>query len=562
MLPAERRQRAAEAREYGTSEVRRATLGVHEPEGELFRGIPAIGSGAQVCERLVVLGAPASTRPPFDIVPPMTRRTVHTVVGCLFGGLLAAAPAAAQDQGAPRNIVFIFTDDQRFDGLGLRNPYFETPRLDRLAEQGILFENAFVTTSLCSPSRASILSGLYAHTHQVLDNSTAMPPDLATFPVGLQAAGYETAFVGKWHMGGASDDPRPGFEHWVSFRGQGPYTDPTLNVNGVRTGHQGYTTDLLTDFAVDFLRAGHERPFLLYLSHKAVHAPFTPADRHRGVYRDRGYVRPASMADTDANYEGKPDWVRRQRNSWHGVDGMYNGGTDFDTFVQEYAEALMAVDDSVGRVVDTLDELGLLESTLLVFMSDNGFQFGEHGLIDKRTMYEASIRVPLIVHCPDLFEGGQRRSEMLLNIDIAPTFLEAGGAPIPETMHGRSFHGLLTGSTTEWRDTFLYEYFWERAFPQTPTVIGVRGDRYKLMRFHGVWDRYELYDLQTDPDEMHNLLGGIRLETQAGTIDRQIIARADPQVAGVFEQLSRRLDQALVDTGALDEPTWLGTPRR
>ena len=265
------------------------------------------------------------------------------------------------------------------------------------------------------------------------------------------------------------------------------------------------------------------------------------------------------MADTEANYRGKPDWVRTQRDSWHGVDGMYGGRVDFDQFVEEYAEALMAVDDSVGRVVDTLDDLGLLDSTLLVFMSDNGFQFGEHGLIDKRTMYEASIRVPLIVHCPELFAGGQRRSEMLLNIDIAPTLLEAGGAPIPETMHGRSFQGLLTGASSEWRDAFLYEYFWERAFPQTPTVLGVRGDRYKLMRFHGIWDAYELYDLETDPDEMNNLLGDIRLETQALAIDRQIAARADPAIATLFANLSRRLDEILAETGALDEPTWLGT---
>ena len=215
----------------------------------------------------------------------------------------------------------------------------------------------------------------------------------------------------------------------------------------------------------------------------------------------------------------------------------------------------------IAMMAATLDELGLLDSTLLVFMSDNGFQFGEHGLIDKRTMYEASIRVPLIVHCPDLFAGG-RRPEMVLNIDVAPTLLEAGGARVPDTMHGRSFLGLLTGEASGWRDAFLYEYFWERAFPQTPTVLGVRGDRYKLMRFHGVWDRYELYDLETDPGEMRNLLGDIRLETQAGTIDRQIAQRADPEVAALFQRLSRRLDDLLAETGALDEHTWRGAAGR
>ena len=468
----------------------------------------------------------------------------------------SAGDDGSQDADRRRNIVFILTDDQRFDALGLLNDYFRTPNLDRLAEAGVLFENAFVTTSLCSPSRASILSGQYAHAHQVLDNSTRMPQDIPTFPQGLQAAGYETAFVGKWHMGGASDDPRPGFDHWVSFRGQGPYTNPTLNINGTRSETPGYTTDLLTDHAVEFIRRDHDRPFLLYLSHKAVHAPFTPAERHAGAYVDTRYPRPASMADTGANYAGKPAWVPAQRDSWHGVDGMYDGRTDFNRFVREYAEALMAVDDSVGRVVGALRDEGLLESTLLVFTSDNGFQFGEHGLIDKRTMYEASIRVPLIVHCPELFDGGVRRPEMILNIDFAPTFLEAARAPIPAAMHGRSFHGLLDGTSDDWRDAFLYEYFWERAFPQTPTVLGVRGDRYKLIRFHGVWEPYELYDLEADPHEMRNLLGGVRVETQAGTVDRQISQRAAPEVAEVFAGLMERLTAILRETGALDEPTW------
>lgn len=302
------------------------------------------------------------------------------------------------------------------------------------------------------------------------------------------------------------------------------HTNPTLNVNGTRSETPDYTTDLLTDHAVEFIRRDHDRPFLLYLSHKAVHAPFTPAERRAGAYVDTRYPRPASMADTDANYAGKPAWMRAQRNSWHGVDGMYDGRTDFNRFVREYAEALMAVDDSVGRVVDALRDEGLLDSTLLVFTSDNGFQFGEHGLI--------------------------------VNIDFAPTFLEAASAPIPQAMQGRSFHGLLDGTAEEWRDAFLYEYFWELAFPQTPTVLGVRSDRYKLIRFHGVWEPYELYDLEADPHEMHNLLGDVQVETQAGTVDRQILQRAAPEVAEVFADLMERLTAILRETGALDEPTW------
>ncbi|MCH8333558.1 sulfatase-like hydrolase/transferase, partial [Candidatus Sumerlaeota bacterium] len=235
--------------------------------------------------------------------------------GLCLGGLLMSAIASstlAQERGsARRNIIFILVDDQRYDALSyVDNAYFRTPHLDELARGGILFENAFVTTSLCSPSRASILTGQYAHKHQVLNNSTPLQPGTPTFPAELQKAGYETAFIGKWHMGGSSDAPRPGFDHWVSFRGQGVYTDPVFNINGERENREGYITDLLTDYAEEFIRRPRDKPFLLYLSHKAVHSPFTPAERHLDAYKDRDYPRPASMTDTEENYLGKPDWVR------------------------------------------------------------------------------------------------------------------------------------------------------------------------------------------------------------------------------------------------------------
>lgn len=468
------------------------------------------------------------------------------------------AGAQTTESTKKRNIVFILIDDQRFDALGSINDFFETPNLDKLAAGGIFFENAFVTTSLCSPSRASFLTGLYAHTHQVLDNRTRLAPEIPTFPQELQKAGYETAFIGKWHMGGSSDAPRPGFDRWVSFRGQGVYVDPTLNVDGERIEREGYITDLMTDYAEEFIAADHEKPFCLYLSHKAVHAMFVPAERHKGSYDGREYPWPDSMDDTEENYRGKPEWVRRQRDSWHGVDGMYNRTVDFAQFTRDYAETLRAVDESVGRVVAALESEGLLQSTLIVFTSDNGFQFGEHGLIDKRTMYEASIRIPLIAHCPELFAGGQRRKEMILNIDFAPTFIELAGGAIPDSMQGRSFYGLLSGESREWREAFLYEYFWERAFPQTPTVLGVRTDRYKLIRFHGVWDRYELYDLRGDPDEMNNLLADMEVRADALSVDYLISRRASPELKGLFTDLSGRLNGILRETGALAEPTWLG----
>lgn len=473
--------------------------------------------------------------------------------------IVAAVSATAAD--TQRNIVFILIDDQRFDALGMLNPYFDTPHLDALAANGVLFENAFVTTSLCSPSRASILTGQWAHSHGVLDNRTPLPSVLPTFPKRLQEADYETAFIGKWHMGGSSDAPRAGFDRWVSFRGQGVYYDPTFNVDGEQVKLEGYTTDLITDYAVDFLEAQDDSPFMMYVSHKAVHDNFSPAQRHKDSYAERPYPKPSTFADTDENYAGKPDWVREQRPTWHGVDGLYNNRDTFDEFTKRYAEAMRAVDDSVGRIVASLEKKGLLESTLLVFTSDNGFQFGEHGLIDKRTMYEASIRVPLIVHCPELFEGGQRRKQMVLNTDFFPTFLDAVGLDTPDTVQGQTFWDVLQDSSATGREAWLYTYFWERSFPQTPTVLGVRTDRYKFMQFHGIYDRYELYDLEKDPDETTNLLANVVTTTEAGRLGARVRgADIDDATKDLFFDLERKLQAELKRLGCAPEPNWRPTP--
>ncbi len=439
----------------------------------------------------------------------------------------------------PRNVIFILTDDHRFDFMGFTGkvPWLRTPNMDRLAREGAWFRNAFVTTSLCSPSRASILTGLFSHTHTVVDNSAPVPDDLVFFPQYLQKAGYETAFFGKWHMGHDSDEPRPGFTHWESFRGQGVYYNPTLNINGQRTEYKDstYITDLLTDHAIDWLgKHDKEKPFFVYLSHKAVHAEFYPAKRHMGKYENEELILPPSFNTSDVQVKGKrmtpsgkmeadsekpwggddyygkgrtPDWQKMQRESWHGVDYMYNGQMNFEEFYRRYCETLLAVDESVGRVLEYLGNNGLLESTLIVYMGDNGFSFGEHGLIDKRHFYEESVKVPLLVRCPEIFAGNKVLEPMVQNIDIAPTILEVAGIAKPEHMHGRSLIPLLKGEEVQWRDRIFYEYYWEYDFPQTPTMHGVRTDRYKLIRYHGVWDTNEFYDLQADPHEMNNLIG-------------------------------------------------------
>jgi len=407
-----------------------------------------------------------------------------------------------------RNVIFILSDDHRYDFMGFmgRPNFLETPSMDRMARGGAHLAQAFVTTSLCSPSRASVLTGLYSHKHGVVDNNSPVPEGTVFFPEYLQAAGYETAFIGKWHMGHGDDQPRKGFDRWVSFRGQGVYFNPTLNVDGVQVKKEGHISDVLTDYALDWLKQDRDKPAFLYLSHKAVHADFQPAKRHEGRYRDVQLEYPASMADTEANYRGKPQWVREQRNSWHGVDYMYHGQIAFDDFYRRYCETLLSVDESIGRVLDLLAEQGQLDSTLVMYMGDNGFSFGEHGLIDKRHMYEESLRVPFLAHCPELVKPGTTLPQMVQNIDVAPTVLEAAGLQAPEHMDGQSFLPLLEGQAIPWRKEIYYEYYWERNFPQTPTVHGVRTDRYKYMHYHGLWDIDELYDLQEDPDELHNLI--------------------------------------------------------
>ena len=425
--------------------------------------------------------------------------------------IATAANVEAQDRVAKRNIVFILSDDHRYDFMGFHPSapeFLETPSLDRMAAQGAHLQNAFVTTSLCSPSRASILTGQYAFRHGVVDNNRMIQQGEVFFPQLLQKAGYRTAFMGKWHMGGHTDEPQRGFDRWVSFAGQGVYMDPELNIDGQRRAMKGYITDLLTDFAIDWLKSQDGKtPFFLYLSHKAVHAEFIPATRHRGRYADAKLKYPVTMADTERNYQGKPKWVREQRFGWHGVDFMYHGEMNFDTFYRRYTETLLALDESVGRILDQLEKSGLSKNTIVVYMGDNGFSFGEHGLIDKRHAYEESMRVPMLAWAPGFIKPGTKVPQMVLNVDIAPTLLDLAGTAVTKPMDGRSFLPLLrSGENSNWRDSFVYTYYWEYNYPHTPTVYALREDRYKFMFYHGLWDRNELYDLHADPLERTNLI--------------------------------------------------------
>jgi len=462
----------------------------------------------------------------------MTRRTL----------LASAALAPAR----PRNIIFVLSDDHRHDFLGCAgHPWLQTPHLDRMAAEGVRFRNAFVTTSLCSPSRASILTGLYMHAHGVRDNFQPLPPNLATFPKSLRAAGYATAFIGKWHMGdsalegGAADNsdmPQPGFDHWISFRGQGEYTDPLLNINGQRRKTAGYTTDILTEEAERFLARKRSKPYLLYVSHKAVHAGFEPAPRHAELYtRDK-------VPNLVTRSAQEPEWLTRKRTqSRHGLDNLYGGEYTIESLHRQYARTLAALDDSVGRIVRAAGD-----DPLIIYMGDNGYLLGEHGLVDKRVMYEPSIRVPMIARCPALFNGGRGIDAMALNLDIAPTILEAAGLRIPPSLHGRSLMPLLRAQTPEWRREFLYEYFWDWEAMHTPGIFGLRTESHSLMEYEGVWDTNELHDLRTDPAQLHNLLAGTRVDTEAGGWLRKI---RDPDLRKLTLDLRRRMAHILRQTG-------------
>ncbi len=443
------------------------------------------------------------------------RRIALTSAGLALGIPIGRDPARSASFRRP-NIVVILTDDQRWDAMSCAgHPLLRTPNIDRIAAEGVRFANAFVTTSLCSPSRASFLTGTYAHTHGVLTNETRdHAPELRSFPSILRANGYETAYVGKWHMK-PSGEPRPGFDYWLSFAGQGQYADPALNENGRELQAAGYITDVLTDYAVRWLRRRRYRPFCLYLAHKAPHQPFAPAPRHAGLYCDAKLKEPPSFDDTFAS---KPQWMRTTLMRGARRDQRIvnyrapvppsvppgRWGSRNQDYLQYY-RTLAAVDDSVGQVLEALERLGVADSTVVVFASDNGFFHGEHRWSDKRLMYGESIRIPLLVRYPRLFPAGRVAREMILNIDLAPTLLDIAKVPVPQYMQGRSFKPLVTGAPYRARTSFLYEYFEEDWLPGIPTMLGVRTTRWKYITYPELEDLDELYDLAHDPHEMRNL---------------------------------------------------------
>jgi len=440
----------------------------------------------------------------------------------------ASRTAPAAPRGArPKNVVFILLDDLRFDGMGFLQPgLLKTPNIDKLARGGTYFPNAVVNSSLCSPSRTTILTGQTPRNHRIVDNNDKSAGGdsergLTFFPSYLQQAGYQTAFIGKWHIGAATDKPRLGFDKWVSFKGQGSYFpstggegrrggSTTLDVDGKDVPQKGYITDELTDYAIDWLSTERDpnKPFFLYLSHKAVHSGATPAARHAHQYDNVNFTLPDTAANTPENYRGKPLWVYNQRNSWHGIEYPYNSDQKMTDYLRQYYATLSSVDESVGRVLDYLKKNGLEKDTLIVFTSDNGYMIGDHGLIDKRAAYEASVRVPLVVYGPGFVPAGRTNPARIRNLDYAPTFLALANVPAPSQFEGQNVLPLISGQVRpqDWKaQDFVYEYYWEWSFPSTPTTFAITREGLKYIQYHGVYDLDELYDLSNDPTEKVNL---------------------------------------------------------
>lgn len=464
--------------------------------------------------------------------------TLALAVSCAFAG--AMPPASAADAARP-NILFIFADDHTTQAIGAYGHplrLVQTPNIDRLAKGGMLFDRCFVPNSICGPSRAVIQTGKYSHLNGFYRNGNRFDGTQQTFPKLLQAAGYQTAVIGKWHL---ESDPA-GYDYWHILPGQGVYYNPPMIRNGEKVENEGYTTDLITDFALDWLKQRDKsKPFLLMCQHKAPHREWAPALRHLGWNKDKDFPEPDTLFD---DYSGRgraeheqdmtlektfndkdaklvaPGYLNdEQRKAWDAYYGPLNekfrqanlSGKDlirwrYQRYMHDYLGCVLAIDESVGRVLDFLDAEGLSDKTLVVYSADQGFYLGEHGWFDKRWIYEESLTTPLLARWPGVTKPGTRNPALVSVLDFPETFLDAAGQPVPADMQGRSLLPLLRGERpSDWRTSFYYQYY---EFPGPHSVrkhYGVVTDRYKLFHFYEPEMNYwTLIDRQTDPREMKN----------------------------------------------------------
>ncbi|MBT3383570.1 MAG: sulfatase [Prolixibacteraceae bacterium] len=480
----------------------------------------------------------------------------HTILfSTLFlFGILSACSEPEKPLKEP-NILFIMTDDHSYQTLSAySNKLIETPNLDRIANEGVLFKNSFVGNSICAPSRATLLTGKHTHKNGQINNSHTFDGGQVTFPKLLQQAGYQTALVGKWHL---KSDPT-GFDYWNILPGQGQYYNPDFIEMGEKKQFEGYCTTLTTDFGLNWLEnRDKEKPFCLLLHHKAPHRTWQPDTIHFAEFKDKVYPVPENFfdnyegrlaaaeqklsiraADMDIQYDLKMEdsegrIVSRfprmkhtsrmnelQKNAWEkhykpitkdflgkDLEGDELYLWKYQRYMRDYLACIRSVDENVGRVLDYLKENGLDENTLVVYTSDQGFYMGEHGWFDKRFMYEQSLRTPLLMRLPKGYSKKGEIAELVQNIDFAPTFLDFAGVDIPAEIQGKSLKPILSKEKNiEWRDGIYYHYY---EFPNEHAVkrhYGIRTDRYKLIHFYNDIDEWELYDLQTDLEEMDNLI--------------------------------------------------------
>jgi N-acetylglucosamine-6-sulfatase len=443
------------------------------------------------------------------------------------------------------NFLIILIDDLRYDEFGAGgHPYLKTPHADRIAREGALFERAFHTTPICSPNRASILTGQYASRHGIIDNVArdAASHRLPNYHLELKRLGYETAHIGKWHMGN-DGRPRPGYDFWVAYDGHGRLNDPKLNEQGRYVQHTGYVTDIMNTMAVDFVGRKHEKPWALFFAHKAVHPDaeqaadgtakmegYRPAERHKDLYRGCVFPKKPNMLPAAEVVKSKPAWeealrLRTNAQSRALLDAIHAGEQEE---IRLRACMMAAVDEGVGMLFDALERTDQLDDTFILFLGDNGYFFGEHGLgPERRFAYEEGIRSPFIARYPKRIRPGTRIADLVICQDIAPTLIElAGGVPGPH-IQGRSLLSLLAGRRAGWRKSFLMEYWAENAYPWlvAMTYKAVRTQRHKYIRWvsrgrNGELD--ELYDLDLDPFEITNVINRPAYRAVRGRLRREL----------------------------------------
>ena len=479
------------------------------------------------------------------------------------------------------NIVFIMTDDHAYQAVSAYGSILnKTPNIDRIAEEGMRFDRAYVTNSICSPSRAVILTGKHSHLNGVRDNIGAFDGSQQTLPKILQSAGYQTAMIGKWHL---KSEPT-GFDYWRVLPGQGHYYQPDFRMPGGEVRLQGYVTDVITDLALDWLSEGRdpEKPFLLMYQHKAPHREWLPSQDHMDTFMDAPLPEPETLFDDYAGrgraaaeaemrisdhmglsndnkvppeqveamgHEEFQDWYasnyrfsrkrmsEEERQNWDAVYGPLMEEFEaadpqgdeltrwkFQRYLQDYLASIASVDDNVGRLLDYLDESGLSDNTIVVYTSDQGFYLGEHGWFDKRFMYEESFRTPLMVRWPGKVAPGSVNRDLVQNLDFAPTLLEAAGVAVPGDMQGISAVPLLLGQGGEWRQALYYHYYEYPGYHSVKRHYGIATKRYKLMHFYYDVDEWELYDLEADPQEMNSVYGDAQYADVQAWLHQQLEA--------------------------------------